>query len=293
VGVTPVERRRRIAAYGLCRDGDGRVLLVLSGGPAGLPGGSVAHGEHPAQAVLRLFQAQTGLQVAIERVLDVVTDVEQTFDVPVLQHHDRIIFDVRVEAGDLRADQAAYTSETELEQLDVAPYVERLLKGGADQSDVDWPPETGASADPPTHRQRFAAYGLVTDPAGQVLLALIAPGYPGAGFWHLPGGGTDFGESAASGMLRELVEETDQRGEIVGLINVSHRHHRSAVGPEGVPIDWHGIRVVYRVRVSQPRPPRVVEEQGSTEAAAWFERRAALDLPLTEVAREMIAEHTA
>ena len=39
-----------------------------------------------------------------------------------------------------------------------------------------------------------------TDPAGRVLLTLIAPGYPGAGRWHLPGGGTDHGEQPAAGL---------------------------------------------------------------------------------------------
>ena len=47
----------------------------------------------------------------------------------------------------------------------------------------------------PDRVQRFGAYGYVTDPDGRVLLTLIADGYPGAGRWHLPGGGTDFGES--------------------------------------------------------------------------------------------------
>jgi 8-oxo-dGTP diphosphatase len=136
--------------------------------------------------------------------------------------------------------------------------------------------------------QRFAAYGLVTDPVGRVLLTLISSGYPGAGRWHLPGGGTDFGEDAAEGMLRELVEETDQRGHLDGLINVSHRHHYDAVGPEGMPIDWHGVRVVFRVRVDEPTEPRVVEATGSTAAAAWYAPDEALRLPLTEVARETV-----
>ena len=47
--------------------------------------------------------------------------------------------------------------------------------------------------------QRFSTYALATDPAGRVLLARIAPGYPGAGRWHLPGGGTDVGEAPADG----------------------------------------------------------------------------------------------
>src|SRR5690606_35831528 len=76
----------------------------------------------------------------------------------------------------------------------------------------------------PDRGQRFAAYGLVTDPDDRVLLTLIAPGYPGAGHWHLPGGGTDHGEQPAAGLLRELTEETGQLGRVVDLLEVSHRH---------------------------------------------------------------------
>ena len=96
-------------------------------------------------------------------------------------------------------------------------------------------PGAGTAAGPRPRVQRFAAYGLVTDPAGRVLLTRIAAGYPGAGRWHLPGGGTDFGEDAGEGLLRELAEETDQRGRVDGLIGVSHRHNPAAMGPEGVP----------------------------------------------------------
>jgi 8-oxo-dGTP diphosphatase len=150
------------------------------------------------------------------------------------------------------------------------------------------------SGPPPTRFQRFAAYGLATDPAGRILLTRIAPGFPGAGLWHLPGGGTDFGEAPDAGLLRELIEETDQRGRVDGLLAVAHRHTEAAVGPEGVPIDWHGVRVVYRVRVDAPAPIRVVEAAGgSTADAAWYARPRALALALTEVARDTILSHIA
>jgi ADP-ribose pyrophosphatase YjhB (NUDIX family) len=142
-------------------------------------------------------------------------------------------------------------------------------------------PDTGRP-----RRQRFAAYGLVTDPDGRMLLTRIAPGFPGAGRWHLPGGGTDFGEQPDEALLRELFEETAQRGEVTDLMTVTHRYNPAAVGPEGYPIDWHAVRVLYRVLVPVPDTPRVTEAAGgSTVDAAWFESADLSDLELTEVAQ--------
>ena len=120
-------------------------------------------------------------------------------------------------------------------------------------------PDLAATVPPAIGRahQRFAAYGLATDPAGRVLLTLIADGYPGAGRWHLPGGGTDYGEPAVAGLVRELIEETGQVGH-GRRARCTSRTGASPTrsGPEGVPIDWHGVRVVYRVRVDAPAPAR-------------------------------------
>jgi 8-oxo-dGTP diphosphatase len=293
--------RRRIAAYGLCRDDERRVLLVraarglASRGRWLLPGGGVRHGEHPEDTVVREFEEETGLRVAVVGVRDVLTDVNHLSDIATLRHQDRIVFDVRVVGGRLRpeaggsSDHVAWVGPAELDGLPLMPYVARLL-GVAGVHEPSTEIRPWQSAVPPGARrhQRFAAYGLVTDPGGRVLLTLISSGYPGAGRWHLPGGGTDFGEGAAEGLLRELVEETDQRGRVDGLIKVSHRHHYDAVGPEGVPIDWHGVRVVFRVSVDDPTEPRVVEARGSTAAAAWYAVHEALKLPLSEVARETV-----
>jgi ADP-ribose pyrophosphatase YjhB (NUDIX family) len=144
-------------------------------------------------------------------------------------------------------------------------------------------------AGPPRQGQRFGAYAVVTDPAGRVLLTRIAPGYPGAGRWHLPGGGTDHGETPEQALARELVEETSQRGRITGLLGISNHHDPAALGPEGVPIDWHVVRVLFRVVVDVPTDPEVTEAAGgSTEAAGWFHPGALNDLALTQVARAAV-----
>ena len=85
------------------------------------------------------------------------------------------------------------------------------------------------------HRaQRFAAYAVATDPADRVLLTRIAPGYPGAGCWHLPGGGTDYGEQPGAALIRELVEETGQHGRLVELLGVASHRDAASLGPGGL-----------------------------------------------------------
>jgi len=118
-----------------------------------------------------------------------------------------------------------------------------------------------------------------------VLLTMIADGYPGAGSWHLPGGGTDHGEQPVAGLLRELVEEAGQLGRVVGLLAVDNLHNRAALGPEGRPLDWHGVRVIYRVRVDVPTEAVVTElAGGSTARAAWFAPDQLSGLRMTDVA---------
>jgi ADP-ribose pyrophosphatase YjhB (NUDIX family) len=308
-----VERVRRIAAYGLCRDDADRVLLVRASarshheGRWFLPGGGVHHGEDPADAARREVAEETGLRVEIEGVRDVVTEVERLPDV--YRHQDRLIFDCRVVGGTLRdesdgtTNRAAWVRSDELSELPLMPHVAQLLGvdgvGGDGGSRTPAPPhlvwdmieQQPKMSSEPRRFQRFAAYGLVTEPKGRVLLTLIADGYPGAGRWHLPGGGTDFGEAAADGLRREIVEETGQKADITGLLSASHRYRRSALGPEGVPVDWHGVRVVYRATVTEPTPPEVIEADGSTARAIWASAEEAGRLVLTEIAREMIDEH--
>ncbi|AEV81772.1 NUDIX hydrolase [Actinoplanes sp. SE50] len=285
----------------MCRAADGGVLLTrgsdLSAFPGvwSLPGGGVDHGEAPADAVVREFAEETGLTVAVTGVRGVVADVVAfPFD-DLVEHTDRILYDVAVTGGDLRpetggtSDLAEWVPPAEVAARPLLPFTAGALGVSFDA------PAVVPLDDEPVHRgdrvQRFGAYGLVTDPAGRILLARITQGYPGGGSWHLPGGGTDYGETPEEGLLRELYEETSQRGRIDGLLTVGHRYDPAALGPEGVPLDWHVIRVVYRVRVEEPVTPVVSEAAGgSTDRASWFTPGEVAGLPLTELAREALAE---
>lgn len=257
----------------------------------GLPGGGVEQGEHPDDAVVREFAEETGLTVRATGLHAVLADVARLPSSGDLEHTDRLIYDVTPAGGDLRAELDGTTDRVEWVTPDfrpLMPFTARLL--GRPVPAADRPDDAAAPPAGPLARvQRFGAYAVATDPDGRILLTRIAPGYPGAGLWHLPGGGTDHGETPADALARELQEETSQRGRVTGLLGVSHRHDPAAMGPEGVPIDWHVVRVLFRVEVDLPTEPVVTEAAGgSTEAAGWFGPAEMGTLTLTEVARSAV-----
>jgi 8-oxo-dGTP diphosphatase len=288
---------RRVGAYGLCRDDHGRVLLARNSGASefpglwGLPGGGVEQGEHPDDTVLREFREETGLDVRVLGLHDVTADVSRLPSTGDLEHIDRIIYDVEPYGGELRneiagtTDLVGWAAPAELDTWPLMPFTARVL--GRPVDDVSFPNEPDVPrSGTPASMQRFGAYALATDPDGRILLTKIAQGYPGAGRWHLPGGGTDHGETPVQALARELVEETSQHGRVSGLLEINHRHDPAARGPEGVPVDWHVVRVLFRVVIDTPTPPAVTEDAGgSTVAADWFPAERAARLPLTEVAR--------
>ncbi len=293
--------------YGVCRDDAGRVLLVR-GAPTShmpawwqLPGGGVRHGEDPLRALVREFVEETGCHIAIDRLIDVLLDVVALPRTDELVHFDRIVFDVRLTGGDMRpeiggtTDEVRWCAPADLGALWLLPWVSRLLGvntvGAPPAAAPDYESSPPAPDDAVTTVQRFSAYGLVTDPTGRILLTRIAPGYPGAGSWHLPGGGTDFGESASVALLRELREETGQSGVIGELLAVAHTHNPAAFGPERRALDWHTVRSIFRVGVSAPTTPEILETGGSTDGAAWFERRELAGLATNKLARSVIASY--
>ncbi|WFE42324.1 NUDIX domain-containing protein [Micromonospora sp. WMMD998] len=295
-----MERLRRVGAFGVLRDAGGRVLLARGGvrcpypGVWQLPGGGVEHAEHPAVAVAREFAEETGLTVTVGRIAAAIADVSTYPPDGVAVHTDRLIFEIEARGGRLRpesdggSDEVAWFTLGEAAARPLMPFTAELLGLPVSPLPADLPralpvAPTGPAAD---RRQRFAAYGLVTDPDDRVLLTMIADGYPGAGRWHLPGGGTEHGEQPAAGLLRELVEEAGQLGRVVDLLAVDNLHTPAALGPEGRPLDWHGVRVIYRVRVDAPTEAVVTElAGGSTARAAWFTREQVTGLSMTDVAR--------
>jgi ADP-ribose pyrophosphatase YjhB (NUDIX family) len=250
--------------------------------------------------VVRETAAETGLSVSVVRLLDVQADVRAVASRGLSIHTDRLIYEVRVRGGALRdrvgrpTDLARFVARDEAARLSLRPFTATALGLPAR---AEQPPDEPASL-PSFHvvpgpdglhrAQRFAAYAVARDDDGRILLTRISPGYPGEGRWHLPGGGTDYGEAPGTALLRELREETGQKGQLVRLLGVASHRDAASLGPEGYPIDWHGVRAFYRVMVDRPTRPRVHDRGGSTCDARWFLREELSDLPVTEVTREAL-----
>jgi 8-oxo-dGTP diphosphatase len=288
--VTPaLEPLRRIAAYAVATDDDGRVLLVRASTRSGtpgvwsLPGGAVDHGEDPNHTVVRETAAETGLSVAVAGLRNVLADMRSLPHRGVTIHTDRLVYSVSIRGGNLvdrvghPTDLARWHTLQEAERLRLRPFTAAALGLSAASADLrpeeapDFPSFYAYPGPDGLHRaQRFAAYAIATDPHDNLLLTRIAPGYPGEGRWHLPGGGTDYGEQPGPALIRELVEETGQEGRLIELLGVASHRDAASLGPEGYPIDWHGVRAFYRVVVDKPTEVSVKDLGGSTSEARWM-----------------------
>jgi ADP-ribose pyrophosphatase YjhB (NUDIX family) len=239
--------------------------------------------------------------VTVARLRDVLADMRALPSRGIVLHTDRLLYEVTIRGGALRdrigqpTDLARWFTLEEAAALPLRPFTAMALDLPPAPVDLrpDGPPEVpsfyAVRGPDGLHRaQRFAAYAVATDPQGRVLLTRVAPGYPGGGSWHLPGGGTDYGEQPGVALLRELVEETGQRGRLVELLGVASHRDAASLGPEGYPIDWHGVRAFYRVHVPLPTPPLVLDEGGSTDQARWFAAEEVGRLPRTEVTVEAL-----
>lgn len=133
----------RIAAYALCVDQDGRILLTrltypeMKAGHWTLPGGGIDFGEAPAEAVLRELAEETGLAGEVISLAGVESWVRRG---PVAGgigddfHAIQLIYRVRVTGGTLRdevdgsTDAAAWFTRNEVAALPTVELVEAGLR---------------------------------------------------------------------------------------------------------------------------------------------------------------------
>ena len=136
-------------------------------------------------------------------------------------------------------------------------------------------------------RQRISAYAVIVKD-GQILLARIAAGYPGAGSWTLPGGGIDWGEHPQDALHRELYEETGLAGEVISLLGIDSIHLERR--RNGKLVGFHAVRIIYHVDAEGE--PVVTELDGSVSESRWMSLEETVEVPTVELVKralEMLA----
>lgn len=139
----PRSQVTRVAAYALCQDEDGRILLTRLTYPetkAGywtLPGGGIDFGEAPSDAVLRELTEETGLTGAVASLAGVQSWVRRG-PIPGGTRDDfqaiQILYRVLVTGGTLRdeldgsTDAAAWFTRADVAGLPIVDLVEAGLR---------------------------------------------------------------------------------------------------------------------------------------------------------------------
>lgn len=120
----------------------------------------------------------------------------------------------------------------------------------------------------PFRLQRVAAYVLCVRDRS-VLLTRNSPRAVHSGRWALPGGGIEHGEDPRDAAIRETWEETGLRVQVGALLDVTSVHF-TGVAPSGRLEDYHSIGLIFRAECEDDGEPRVLEDEGTTDAAAWM-----------------------
>lgn len=142
----------------------------------------------------------------------------------------------------------------------------------------------------PPHRQRIAAYALLTR-GDRVLLTRMSSRTRIEGRWTLPGGGIDHGEDPRDALRREVYEETGLHVEPGRVIDV-HATHFIGARADGRVEDYHGIHLIFEAEIAEESrdvEPHVVEEDSSTDHAEWLSIAAAERLDLLSAARHALS----
>lgn len=113
---------------------------------------------------------------------------------------------------------------------------------------------------------RVAAYAVITDDDGRILLAHWVEGRHRA--WTLPGGGLEAGEDPEHAARREVLEETGYRATVGPLLGIHSRVIPAARRIAEADAALHTLRIVYRGHITGGELSD--EQDGSTDEARWF-----------------------
>lgn len=133
---------------------------------------------------------------------------------------------------------------------------------------------------------RVAAYAVVTDDDGRILLARWTEGRRVA--WTMPGGGLEPGEAPEDAVRRELREETGYTVKVGELLGIHSRVIPASQRVNASEEPLHTLRIVYRAVVSGGKLR--FETNGSTDMAEWFNLKSVSELQrvkLVDIALKM------
>lgn len=146
------------------------------------------------------------------------------------------------------------------------------------------------------YQMRLAAYALITDvhpvDGDRILLTWWNGEGVGEPGWSLPGGGVEFEEQPAEGLVREVREETGY--DVVPGPVITVHTWSNPDGRRDRPLPFKAVRVLYDATIVGGELG-TLEVGGSTDRAAWVPIDRLDDEPgrTTEVVRIAVAAHRA
>jgi 8-oxo-dGTP diphosphatase len=132
-------------------------------------------------------------------------------------------------------------------------------------------------------RQRLAAYALIVNGAGRVLLTRQPDSRRHVGRWLLPGGGIEHSEHPEQAVIREVLEETGMTVRVGALCDVLS--DVTTVGRRRRAV--HNVRLIYRAAVVATEPGRPGRRH--CDNARWCSRPEWEMLPLAPFAALVLA----
>ena len=120
-----------------------------------------------------------------------------------------------------------------------------------------------------------AAFAAVRNGAGEVLLVRRIDD----GYWELPGGRLEVGESAAQAVIREVAEESGVAIELIGLSGVYSDPTHVLLDPDGTA--HQQLALCFHAVPSTPEYPQQPRPDGiETQEAAWCAPDALVNLAM-------------
>jgi ADP-ribose pyrophosphatase YjhB (NUDIX family) len=134
---------------------------------------------------------------------------------------------------------------------------------------------------PPANSLVPAASAVVVDESGRILLQRRRDN----GYWALPGGGMELGESVAGCVVREVKEETGFDVEVTGVVGIYSDPKHVFAYDDGEVRQEFSICLAARIASGE----LAVSEE--SHEVAFFEQSALPDLPMVDSIRQRITDY--